>query len=73
MARFKIKRGKMLIIPPGEKAKWEEAELVYDSVNNSFGIKLIADNRLQGYVIFVGQTMLRDVRDKGKPMDKLTI
>jgi hypothetical protein len=71
MARFKVAKGKLMVIPPGEKPKDIPVHLIYDDANNAFGIQVIDGSQLHGYVFFVSQAALRDTRDKGTEMDKL--
>ncbi len=70
MMRFRIKAGKVMVIPPGEPHRWEQVNLVYDHANDMFGVQPLGGD-LQGYVFFVSQSALKHCRDTGEETDTL--
>jgi hypothetical protein len=69
--RFKIAKGRMLTVAPGEKARWDEVRLLYDSANEMVGIQVTGDNQLRGYCFFIPDTSFGETKERGTPSDKV--
>ena len=69
--RFRVAKGKMLVISPENDSEWREVVVVYDKSNDAFGVMLIGDSQLKGYTFFVPQQVFKKTRDEGTPANKL--
>jgi len=70
--RFRIAKGRMMVIAPGQAAEMKPCLLIVDIANGSVGVQIL-DDQLKGYTIFVKEAIFAEVKTKGKPTDELRI
>lgn len=71
--RFKIARGRMLVVAPGEKPAFRPVKLIYDSVNDMVGIQLIGESQLKGWCFYIAWDDFGVVKARGKLVDVVRV
>lgn len=70
-ARFRVGMGTMIVIPTAEEAAIRPVKLIYDRENDAYGIMLIGESPVKGYVFLVPREELEANREQGKAQDHL--
>ncbi len=71
--RFRIARGKMLVIAPNEAPTFRAVKLIYDTENEMVGLQLIGDSQLKGWCFYVRKADYDLVETRGKPVDVVRV
>jgi len=69
--RFKVSRGRMLVIPTAEPPQFRPVEIIFDSENDMVGIKLIGESPVQGFVFLVKREDIERNVKGGRPVAEL--
>jgi hypothetical protein len=69
--RFKVAKGKMLVVAPGEEPEVREVVLIHDAINESVGIQMIGDSEIKGWCFFVPLSSFQATIERGTPVDKV--
>ena len=69
--RFKVARGKMLVVAPGEEPEQRDVVLIHDAANESVGIQMIGESDIKGWCFFVPMASFQATIERGTPVDKV--
>ena len=68
--RFRVAKGKMMVVPPDGEAAMKDVVLVYDKTDDSLGIQML-DSQLKGYLFKVARSSFRATMEKGNPTNEI--
>lgn len=71
--RYRVVRGRMLVVPPDDKPEVRDVVVLYDTANDSYGIQLIGQSELKGYVFEIPRTAFEAARAKGTAVNELKV
>jgi hypothetical protein len=69
VSKFKVARSLMIVTKPDGTVVQKDVLVHFDEANQLFGIRIVGDSPLKGYVFELFQRELKRTRDAGTPMD----
>jgi len=73
MTRFRELHSEMIVVAPDGSSAYRPCKIVWDEANRCYGVLLTGKSQLQGYLVLVHEGDFNNVRDRGVPVEKLSV